>query len=115
MSGQPKIVRLYKISEAADILSVSVRHVRNLIADGEIVVVNCGKGQGDARADRIEETELNRFIMRRRVNRGIVGVKECRSISAVKSGGLSSSTTTPLLDSLLARRKRKKPKHLSAI
>ena len=106
------VTKLLRPIEAANILGVSLRHLRDLINEGEIIVIRVGD---DTRADRIEEAELNRFINRRRTNRNILGEVECPSINVVKSGGLSSKSTAARLDALLGQPAKRKRKNSSVI
>lgn len=59
------IGKLLTVAEVADILGVSWRHARRLIADGDLPAVNCGK-----RAIRIREADLEEMMKRNAVKLG---------------------------------------------
>ena len=58
-SHQPALNLLLKASEVADILRVSLRTVRRLIASGELGIVRVG------RCVRVHESVLQAFIAKR--------------------------------------------------
>jgi excisionase family DNA binding protein len=104
--------KLLYVAQVAEAMSVTPRHVRDLIRAGEIAVIRTGD---DARGDRIEPAELRRFMNKRRTNRSIFEAPECPSISAGPSGGPSLPSTAEALDNLLGRQKRKTRRNTSAI
>ena len=57
---------LQKISEVAKQLNCSAQHVRRLVNDGEITVISLSS---TPKSDRIERSELERYIERKRCTR----------------------------------------------
>ncbi len=98
---------LLKPSDVAERLNVSMKTVRRIINKGELIVVATSD---DARGDRIEPEELERFIQRKKRNRSISGLEGLTTGVVIRSG-FDARSTEERLDKLLGQpRKRKRRK-----
>ena len=95
--------RLLKTGEVAKILSVSVDTVKRIIDRGEIFVISTDP---DRKGDRVELQELQNFIRRKKINRGL----QCPSTKEkiVSFGTYTSKSTVNQSDDLLKRKIRKR-------
>lgn len=101
---------LLKPIEAAEKLAVSLNTLRRLIDNGEIAVIAV---TGNAKGDRIEPEELERFKKAKKRNRANE-VEACQLSNVVTFGGSSSKSTAKQLDDLLAPKRSGKRKRSSA-
>lgn len=101
---------LLRVSEVATMLGCSIKHVRRLINAGQIIIIRLSD---DPRADRVEQTEVDRFIACRRTNRSLSG-EPCQSTNVAVFTGLSFNSTESRLDDLLGLKVKGRRKRLSA-
>lgn len=88
--------KLLTIKDAAENLSCSTRHVRRIIASGELPVVAIGEG---TRGDRIRAEDLDGYRKRKLRNRG--ATNPCPSNNVVAFGTSMSRSAASALDKLL--------------
>lgn len=97
---------LLTIANVADRLSCSTRHVRRIIASGELPVIAIGSG---SRGDRVREEDLGSYITRKLRTRGTPELH--LSANVVAFGTSTSKSAASGLDELLGKwrpgRKRK--------
>lgn len=88
--------KLLTIANVADHLSCSTRHVRRIIAAGEMPVVAIGSG---SRGDRVREEDLGSYITRKLRIRS--ASHPCPSANVVAFGTSRSRSAESALDKLL--------------
>lgn len=101
---------LLKVRDAAKQLNVNYKTIRRLISEGEILVIRTSE---HTHGDRIEPSELESFMMRRRESREDTEDSAWLPSSAV-TYGTSRSVSQDLdgtLDALLNQHKRKTLSH----
>ena len=91
---------LLTISQVADLLTCSTRHVRRLIADGRLPVVAIGTGR---KGDRIDPADLEAYVLR---SKRRMGVDACPYTNVAPFGGSRLRSVTSKLDDLLAKAPR---------
>ena len=98
---------LLTIRAVASILDCSPRHVRRIIAAGELPVVATGESE---KGDRVDPADLRNYIQRRKRNRS---APTCPSTNVMVFGTRASKSVDDELNVLLGqggKRKRKSSK-----